>query len=319
MIGLLGTLGLPIDASMHGRGVDQLITWIHVLMLVLFVGWGALFVYMLWRYRRKAQPKADYVGVKSHASSYVEGSVLVIELLLLFGFSVPTWASKVDIAAVRDNNPVHVRVVAQQFAWNVHYPGPDGKFGQTRPSLLNEATNPVGLDRKSPGGKDDIVTVNQLHLPVNRPAIIELSTKDVIHSFFLPMFRVKQDTIPGMSIPIYFTPTKTTAQIREEMATTLTLKQLRNRNASIYIPVDDVKDSAGAVLVAKGRTFSTKNLDEMEAAGIGSVRVTFRNPTEIACAQLCGLTHYKMIGYMTVHDEAGYKKWLQDELDYLEE
>ncbi len=100
-----------------------------------------------------------------------------------------------------------MRVVAEQFAWNIHYPGPDGVFGRTDPKLITAGTNPLGRVPDDPAGKDDITTINQLHLPVNKPALIYLSSKDVIHSFFLPTMRVKQDAIPGQVIPIYFTPT----------------------------------------------------------------------------------------------------------------
>jgi cytochrome c oxidase subunit 2 len=97
--------------------------------------------------------------------------------------------------------------VGEQFAWNIHYPGPDGKFGRTDNTLVS-AENPLGLDRKDPDAKDDLVTPNQLHLPVDRPVLVRLSSKDVIHSFGLYEMRVKQDAIPGMQIPVWFTPTR---------------------------------------------------------------------------------------------------------------
>jgi len=107
-------------------------------------------------------------------------------------------------------------VIGEQFAWNVHYPGPDGKFGRTRPELVS-ADNPIGLDRRDPDAKDDVTTINQLNLPVGRPVLVRLSTKDVIHSFGLYEMRVKQDAIPGMSIPVWFIPTVTTAEMRQRL------------------------------------------------------------------------------------------------------
>jgi len=101
-------------------------------------------------------------------------------------------------------NPVKVRVIAEQFAWNFHYPGPDGVFGQTGVQFINLATNPVGLDKDhDEHAKDDIVK-GELHLPNHRPVIMYVSSKDVIHSFSLPVMRIKQDTIPGMRIPVWF-------------------------------------------------------------------------------------------------------------------
>src|ERR1035437_10773612 len=89
-------LGLPPVASEHGQHVDDLIIYMHWLMIALFVGWLAYFAYALFRFRRGRNPKADYVGVKSHASSYIEVAVAVIEGALLIGLAIPLWAKAVD-------------------------------------------------------------------------------------------------------------------------------------------------------------------------------------------------------------------------------
>ena len=95
----------------------------------------------------------------------------------------PAWATRVK-AFPSESEAVVVRVVGEQFAWNIHYPGPDGKFGRTDIKLVT-ADNPLGLDRTDPDAKDDITTINQLNLPVDRPVLVHLSSKDVIHSFGL--------------------------------------------------------------------------------------------------------------------------------------
>jgi cytochrome c oxidase subunit 2 len=101
-----------------------------------------------------------------------------------------------------------VRVVAEQFIWNVQYQGPDGLFGRTRFDLVGP-DNPLGLDISDPAARDDVWMQNQLNLPVGRPVIVHLSSKDVIHSFGLPQMRVKQDAIPGIEQRLWFTPTRT--------------------------------------------------------------------------------------------------------------
>ena len=111
-----------------------------------------------------------------------------------------------------------VRIAAEQFAWNIHYAGPDGKFGRTDITLIDVQSNPLGLDRNDPAAKDDVTTLNQLYLPVNKPIIVRLRSKDVIHSFGVPEFRVKQDSVPGFTIPIWFTPNVTTAEMRTRTA-----------------------------------------------------------------------------------------------------
>ncbi|RPH64202.1 MAG: cytochrome c oxidase subunit II [Acidobacteria bacterium] len=204
---MLELLGLPEQASAHAAEIDRMIVLVHWLMAVLFVGWGTFFIYTLIRFRASRHPRADYGGVKSHFSTYVEVGVALVEAILLVGFAIPAWANRVDDIP-NESDAVVVRVIAEQFAWNAHYPGADGVFGRTDIKLV-AAENPIGLDRTDAAAKDDITTINQLNLPVNRPILIHLTSKDVIHSFSLNQMRVKQDAIPGVSFPVWFTPTKT--------------------------------------------------------------------------------------------------------------
>ena len=267
MLELLRYFGLPtFSASTQGPAIDDINVWVHWLMALLFVGWGAFFIYTLFRFRESKNPKADYHGIRSHFSSYLEAAVGVIEVALLLGFAIPIWASRVNDVP-KGPDAIHIRVVGQQFAWNIHYPGPDGVFGQTSVDLVDEVENPIGLDRSDEFAKDDVFTVTQLHIPVDTPINISLSTKDVIHSFTLTELRVKQDAIPGMEIPVWFEATMTTDELLEE-----------------------IKGTA-----REGRGF------------------------EIACAQLCGLGHYRMKGFMTIHEMDDYEAWLAEEQEYLSE
>ena len=249
-------LGLPPLAATHGGQIDGLIGWIHVFMLILFVGWGGFIAYTLVRFRRSRNPVADYAGVRSHRSTYLEIGVAVVEAVLLFGFAIPLWAARVD-RMPPESEALVVQVTAEQFAWNVHYPGPDRVFGRTDIKLLDLQANPLGLDRTDPAAKDDVTTLNQLNLPVNRPIIVRLRSKDVIHSFGVPEFRVKQDAIPGLTIPIWFVPNVTTAQMRE-----------RKGNPEFQY--------------------------------------------EIACAQLCGLGHARMRGFVTVLNTGEFQTWMDE-------
>ena len=203
---MLEWLGLPVAASAHAGEVDRIMALVHWLMLVLFVGWSVFFVYVLVRFRSGANPQANYRGVKGRWSTWIEGAVLVAEIVLLAFFSSPYWRANVDAMPPSDGATM-LRVVAEQFAWHVHYPGPDGVFGRTDISLVTP-DNPLGLDRNEPVGKDDIIANNRMNLPVGKPVVIFLSSKDVIHSFGLPQMRVKQDAIPGIVQPVWFTPTQ---------------------------------------------------------------------------------------------------------------
>ena len=199
-------LGMPLQASTHAAQIDQMTVLTHWLMLVLFVGWGAFFLFVLFRFRRGANPRADYAGAKGKFAKSTKIAVAVIEVVLLVGYAIPAWALRVT-AFPSESEAVVVRLIGEQFAWNVHYPGPDAKFGRTDLKLVS-ADNPLGLDRADANAKDDITTINQLNLPVDRPILVHLSSKDVIHSFGLIEMRVKQDAIPGMSIPVWFIPNR---------------------------------------------------------------------------------------------------------------
>ena len=199
---------IPAAASAHAAELDHLADLVHYLMFALAIGWSLYFIYVLFRFRASKNPKADYGGAKSHLSTYLEIGVVFIEMILLLGFSIPFWTQKVAALPSEDESVV-VRAVAEQFAWNLHYPGPDKKFGRVNIDLMDPQSNPLGIDRTDPQAKDDFYTVNDLAIPVNRKVIVKITSKDVIHSFFLPVMRVKHDAIPGVEIPVWFEPIMT--------------------------------------------------------------------------------------------------------------
>ena len=196
-------LGLPVQASLQAGELDRITILVHIVMAVVFVGWSIYFVYVLARFRRKRQPSAVYRGARGHWSTWTEVAVAAVEIVLLAAFSIPAWASRVNPPA---DNALIVRVIAQQFSWTIHYPGEDGEFGRVDAALLS-AENPSGLDRTSVHATDDVVAINEMHLPIGRAVIVQLSARDVVHSFGIPAMRVKQDATPGMMTPVWFTPT----------------------------------------------------------------------------------------------------------------
>src|SRR5213075_3549542 len=153
---------MPVQASAHAAEIDQMTILVHWLMLVLFVGWGLFFLFVLVRFRRGANPRASYTGAKGKISKGTEVAVAIVEVILLVFYAIPAWARRVK-AFPTENEAMVVRVVGHQFAWEIQYPGPDGKFGRTDPKLVT-AENNIGIDRTDPNAKDDIVTTNQLML-----------------------------------------------------------------------------------------------------------------------------------------------------------
>lgn len=195
-------MGLPVLASEHGKDVDWLIIWMHVVMGALFVGWVAYFIFVIYRFHEKRNPKADYMGMRSHTTSYVEIIVAVVELAILFGLAIPLWAKAVNDLP-DESKSVVLRVVAQQFGWNARYPGPDRVFGRQDVKFV-DMNNKFGVDQADPHAKDDIETYNDIHVPVDSNVIVHVSSMDVVHSFKVIALRVCQDAIPGLSIPLWF-------------------------------------------------------------------------------------------------------------------
>lgn len=198
---------LPAAASAHAASLDAVLFGIHWHILLIFAAWLALFVVILIKFRHGANPHARPADVRALWPAIAIGAVIVGDVLILATQALPAWSARVapPPAGV---TPIEIRVTAEQFAWNIHYPGPDGKFGRTDNTLIS-ASNPVGIDRDDPAAKDDIGLLNILTLPIDRVIVIQLASRDVIHSFTLNEMRVKQDAVPGMTTRTWFTPTMT--------------------------------------------------------------------------------------------------------------
>jgi cytochrome c oxidase subunit 2 len=417
--------GLPPDGAAHGPEIDRLMAILHVFMAVLFTVWFAYFVATLVRYRSSKRPSASYKGPRGLFLASTVALVFIVEIVLDIFFSVPIW-SKRSSEFPDPKDATVVRIVAEQFAWNVHYPGPDGLFGRTSADLV-ESFNPLGLDRNDPAGRDDITLLNQVVVPAGKPVIVYLTSKDVIHSLNIPVYRIKQDAVPGLMSPVWFVPEKTTARIREEMATAFSVVKAVSTRRTLelprvetievtggtapagYLAAADVPDTAGSTLLSSGddlddariaplaaagittvRARRKANLDmyiavkeyagrsgvpllaangsltedavttlvnegitgvdarrlshtdpwivrsaivapggdtlapagtpldeeiisAASAAGLGSIAVAPATPTEIGCAQLCGLGHYQMRGTIDVLEPAEFAKWMSEQ------
>ncbi|MEW6320883.1 MAG: hypothetical protein AB1635_07325 [Acidobacteriota bacterium] len=194
------------SASEHAAALDGVLAAIHWHMLVLALGWGALFLYALIRFRRRAHPVADHRGLRGPWPALAIAAVIVGDVVVLAASALPAWIARISPPPPR-SAPLAIRVIGEQFAWNVHYPGPDGVFGPTSAARIS-ASNPLGIDRADPRGRDDVGVLNVLVLPVGRTVVIELGSRDVVHAFTLPQMRVKQDMVPGMTTRTWFTPVR---------------------------------------------------------------------------------------------------------------
>jgi cytochrome c oxidase subunit 2 len=237
------TWWLPHGASAAAAGIDHQFAVTFLIMGVVFVAAQMALGFLVWKYRNEASNKpAGY----SHGNTKLEIIWTTLTIILFVGLNLigsPIWASERFRPAVAD--ATRVEVTGMQFAWYFRYPGPDGKFGATKPELEDPSSGgeaALGLDPKDIASKDDVVT-GIMEVPVGREVEVILRAHDVIHSFFVPQMRFKQDAVPGLAIHMHFTPTET-----------------------------------------------------------GSY--------EIACAELCGLGHYKMHGILKVVSQNEFDQWI---------
>lgn len=210
---------LPRGASTYAGDIDWLYYMILVITGLAFVIVEVGLIWFAFKYRQRPGVKAHY----THGSTRAEiiwTAIPAIVVVMIGVLSAGVWRDIRDPDRI-PADALQIGVMAQQFEWHMSYPGSDGQLGTA----------------------DDFSTRNQLHIPANRPVVVMLQAEDVIHSFFVPAFRVKQDAVPGMRTPVWF-----------------------------------------------------------EATTPGEY--------EIACAELCGLGHYRMRAFVTVHSEEDYREWL---------
>lgn len=199
-----GRWWLPPLASAHGEAIDRLFYATLAVTGVVFVGVHVLLALFVMRYAAAGEGRALYWP--DHRRLELTYTIVpAVALAIMVALSGVVWARVRLTAPPADSLDVDVR--AEQFAWLVRYPGPDGRFGRTDPRRIDHRTNPMGLDPSDPAAADDIVS-RDLHAVVGRPVRVRLRSTGVIHSLFIPAFRVKQDAVPGVTLETWFTPTR---------------------------------------------------------------------------------------------------------------
>ncbi len=240
---------LPEANSAHGHGIDRVINYLLVTTGILFLSGCYVLGKFVMRYGRgEAQPN-------SKVSAKAEAAWAIVPVILMCAISeVGVLATGLPVFTQIYGEPEEgfneVEVVGKQFEWLVRYPGPDGVFGEVDHAKVHDLRNPVGLVKEDPAAKDDIVVRGMVHVPVDRMTVVRLRSLDVLHSFTVPLMRVKQDTVPGFTAFTQFTP---------------------------------------------------------EVTG----------PFELACAELCGLGHYRMQGTILVESEEDFEQWLSKQEPWL--
>jgi cytochrome c oxidase subunit 2 len=199
--------GITQNASEHGGLVDHMLGFVHWFMLFLFIGWSIFLIIAFTKFRQSKNPKADYHGVRGHASTHIEIGVVIVEAILLLGFAFPLWSRQADDFPTSPDT-IKMRALGEKFLWNFQYPGSDLMLSAWNPRLISPA-NQVGRDLQDPNGKDDFVNPGTMKLPVNRPVIVDVASKDVIHNLAIVPMRAAQDACPGVKAHMWFKPVRT--------------------------------------------------------------------------------------------------------------
>jgi cytochrome c oxidase subunit 2 len=224
---------LPPDISVLGVGIDHQMTETMIASGVLFVGSQLVLALFVWQYRDAGDARPIKIFPGGATPMVVIATILVsAEILVLTLVGTKVWGG--IFLSPPDPSALHIDVQAEQFAYYFRYPGPDGKFGVIHPELIDDGSgNFFGLDpANDTAARDDIVSAS-LVIPVNKPILLTLHSKDVGHAFYVPELRIQQDFVPGLVIPLQFT---TTQLVKREIVCTQ-LCGLGHYNMRAYLEV----------------------------------------------------------------------------------
>jgi cytochrome c oxidase subunit II len=229
---------LPQDISLHGKLIDDQFNDTMLEAGISFLASQFLLAFFIWKYSHtKSGEKVK--SLPGGATGLVLAAFLLVgtEVLALGVFGVKAWGEAYLTPPAPD--AVQIQAQAGQFAFYFRYPGPDGKFGPIHPNLISEANaNFYGLDTTNDqDSKDDIVTA-ELAVPVNREVHLLMHSKDVGHSFYVPVLRVQQDFVPGLDVSVHFTAT----QIGRYEIVCTQLCGLGHYNMKAYLEVKSQED-----------------------------------------------------------------------------
>jgi cytochrome c oxidase subunit 2 len=258
-------------ASEHGGTLDSMFNVTLVFTGIVFVLTHIALFWFAYKYRWQEGRRARFIA-HDNRLEMVWTAVPAVVMTVLVVQGLNAW-NTVMSDVKPDEDYIEIEATGQQFNWIIRYPGPDGKLG-ARNYKLTTAGNQLGQDFKDAKGFDDFIPDQEFYLPVGKKVRVRITAKDVLHNFYLPHFRVKMDAIPGMPTYFVFTPVKTTAEYRNELRK--------------YPEFNEPNDPADPT--------SPKRWEAFEY--------------ELACAELCGKSHYSMKRILRVVSQEEYDAWL---------
>lgn len=201
---------LPPASSIHGATIDGLMTFTLSLIIFVFFITQPILVWFVFKYRGSSEKAAFYYPHNNKLEIiWTTVPTITLAAVILYGLSV--W---IDITNADTSNATVVEVYSKQFNWTARYAGEDNTLGNANFRLV-KGLNELGVDMEDVNAEDDIIT-REVHLVVDKPVLLKFRSQDVIHSAYLPHFRVQMNCVPGMTTQFAFTPTQTTAEMKEQ-------------------------------------------------------------------------------------------------------
>ncbi len=260
---------LPPAASVHGEKIDALWDANMYLITVVFLVTNFFLFWFAYKYRGNSKAKATYYP-HNNKIEMLWTVIPAVALAFIIIFGLKYWNE--IMADANDPNRVVVELYAKQFDWTARYPGKDNKLGETDYRQIS-GSNSVGMDTTDVVGFDDLLVRNEFHIPVGREVELQIRSRDVIHSVYLPHFRAQMNAVPGMITYFKFTPTKTTAEMRKDP---YVIKMMEGINK------------------------------QREKDGNPPVEFDYL----LLCNKICGASHFNMQMNVVVDTEADYKIWV---------
>ncbi len=274
------------SASAHGPELDNLMIISMVIIFIVQTITQFLLHYFAFKYRGEKGKKALFFADNNTLEAiWTIIPVIVLAGLIIYGLF--TWTSIMNVN--EDDDPMMVELYAQQFNWKARYAGQDNVLGQANVRLIDlDKANILGLDEADPNAQDDVITT-ELHLVVNKPVLFKMRSQDVLHSAYMPHFRAQMNCVPGMITQFGFTPTVTTAQMRENPDMVEKVQRINE------IRADKSKD-----LVAKG----------------GEALERYDFDYLLLCNKICGKSHYNMQMKIIVETQEEFDAWMKEQKEF---
>jgi cytochrome c oxidase subunit II len=275
--------GVNVPASEHGASIDFMFNVTLIVTLPVFVLCHVLLFWYAWKFRGRPGHKAVFWHHNTQLEIVWMGiPALAMAFLVIQG--ITTWnnaMSDIPEGAVPGKDFIEIEMTGQQFGWVIRYPGADNVLGEKYFTYINKTDNPLGQKWEDKRNHDDFLLESGVFkLPVNKKIRIRITSKDVLHSVYLPQFRVKMDAVPGMPTYFVFTPTITSDS----------MKQILRTDPAYQVP---------------SHADATKTRWEA---------FTY----ELACAELCGKGHYSMRRELQIVSQEEYDKWLKEQKSHYE-